>query len=323
MAAILGRNAFLGYVVESIWGTAVSPRTHFYRAMSLDFAATPKIASSPVLAQSSGAFMRRSHFQERVEAGGSFRVQFGYEGIGPLLTQIMGADPTTGAPSGGIYPHTWLLGTDLKSATLHAGRGFGVGGSTAQGETFEGCSFTRATLGIETGGLMYYEAEVIAETSGGVTTLDTPTFPVELPILHHHGGTFSFNSASYRVMSARLTVDRHLERSFALGSLYTAQPTPTQEATVSLEIDVDVTNEALNTAFVAGTQGDITTTFTGTGSRSLAITGHNAYLESVGNAVSSFGRRKQTVRFMMEADDGGDYGLALVLSNTAATANAA
>lgn len=320
---LLARNSFLGYAVETTWGTAVSPRTHFFRVISLDLRSQDRKVGTPVLAQSSGSFMRRTHFVERNESGGSFRVQFGYEGCGPLLTQIMGADPTTGSPSGGIYPHTWLLGTDFRSATLHAGRGFGVGGSTAQGETFEGCSFTRATLGIETGGIMYYEADVIAETSGGVTTLDTPTFPVELPLLHHQGGTFTFNSATYKVMSARLTIDRKLARQYVLGSKYTQQPFPSDFASVMLELDVDISNEALNTAQLADTQGDITTTFTGTGSRSLAITGHNAYLDDVSNAVESMGRRKQTVRFMMEADDGGDYGLALLLSNTASQANAA
>lgn len=319
--SILGRGAFVGVGKETTRGTAVS-RTHYFRAHSVGLQSRDVNTGTPAMVQASASFMRRAHFVARHEAGGPFRVQFGYEGCGILLTMFMGDDPTTGSPSGGIYPHTWLLGTDLNAYTVAAARGTGVGGATAQQELFEGFQVSRATLGIEAGGLMYMEIDGIAEKGAGPSSLDTPTFPAELPVLHHQGGTLTFNSATYKVRSLRVIVDRKLERTYLLGSDECGLATPSDHTDVIVEADIYVENEVLLTAQLAGTQGDLTTSFTGSGSRALAITAQNAYLDNVGNTVDRVGARYQTVRFLCESD-GSDEGLAIVLSNTQATAEAA
>ena len=82
---------------------------------------------------------------------------------------------------------------------------------------------------------------------------------------------------------------------------------------VMFECELIARSDALQVAALAGTQGDATITFTD-GTRSLAITLHNATIMDYADPISGVGVIRQKVRFQGFAD-GTKHGLGIVLTN--------
>ncbi len=312
----LGNGTAIGIGEESTWGTAVS-RTHWFRAISESMKRTVTKSPRPVLSEASASRNRRSHYIASDMAGGSFEILMGYEGAGLLLKHILGGSPaTTGSSS--PYTHTYKLAAAPQTGlTIEVKRGNGTS------EVFEGCKISKATFKIEAGGLMRVTCDVIAQTSGGRTSAGSPTFTTnELDVIHHQAGSLSWNSNSYTPKAIEVTIDNKMATRQLLGSKLTAEPKPSDFLDVMIKVDLEWENDNLNGSLTADDAADLSITFTGEGSRTIAFTAHNAFLEDVSDPVSSVGVIAQSGTFRAQSD-GTDEGLAIVIANTQSSATAA
>ena len=308
----LGRTAALGIAAESTWGTAVS-RTVWFPLVRESMARKVTKTKIPVLSDGVLA-TQRAHFIERDEAGGTVEILCTYEGFGLLWQHAMGT-VATGAPSGGIYPHTYTRAASLPTGlTMEIVRGNG------SSEVFEGCKISKMTVKIAAGGLMMVTLDIIGETSGGRASAGTPSYTTsrDLRVLHSQAGQFGWNSVNYDLFSLELSIDNRLERWYTLGSALTSQPQRTGYANITLKAELGWSSNAFNTALTADTEADGTITFTGGGSRSIAITLQNAYIDDVSDPVDGPGILKQSATFIGQ-DDGTDAGLKVIVSNTQST----
>lgn len=314
----LGNSAAAGFGEETTWGTAVS-RTHWFRLISESMKRTVGKVPRPVLSEASSSRNRKSHYTKEDKAGGSIEILVGYEGFGLLLKHILHGSPSTTGPSGGIYTHTYKLASAPPTGglTIEIRRGNGTA------EVFEGCRITKATFKLEAGGLMRVTLEIIAETSGGRVSAGSPTFTTnELDVIHHQAGSVSWNSQTYTPKSLEFMVDNKFATRQLLGSSLTKEPKPSDFVDVLCKLDLEWENDNLNTGLTADTESDLTITFTGTASRTIAFTLHNAFLEDVADPVNTVGVISQNASLRGQSD-GTDEGFQVVIANTQSSATAA
>lgn len=137
-----GRGAVIGLGEESTWGTAVS-RTNWRPLISTDLTRTIEKVPRPSLRVGAAGAMRRAHYVQADNAGGSFEIEATYENVGLLIKHIMGTVATTGS---GPYTHTYTFADDVPTGlTIENVRGTGTS------EVFEGCRINTATLAVSAG----------------------------------------------------------------------------------------------------------------------------------------------------------------------------
>lgn len=312
----VGRGTAAGFGAESTWGTPVS-RTIWMELVSESMAHKVEKAARGTLAESAGSLLRRSHIKRAVTAGGTIEVVVTYEGFGLLMKHGTWADPTTGTISGGVYPHTYKLAASPPAAglTVEIIRGDGTA------EVFAGCRIAKMTIKIEAGGLLRCSLDLIAKQSAGRTSAGTASYTGsrDLDVMHYDAGTVGWNSGTTVPKSLEFTIDHKMARRQLLGSLYTPDPKPSDYGDVMLKMDHEWNNDDIIAAYVADDTGDLTVTFTGTGSRDIVFTMHNAYIEDAADPISSVGIVGQTATFKAQSD-GTDLGLAIVIHNTQSSA---
>lgn len=314
----LGRGLAIGIAEESIWGTPVA-RTHWFRGISESLKRTVTKRPRPVLSEATGSRNRRTRYVEQDNAGGSFEILMGYEGVGLLLKHILHGTPATTGPVGSIYEHTYGLGINPPAGglTIEVIRGNGTA------EVFEGCRITKATFKLEAGGLMRVSCDVISETSGGRVAAGTATYtPNEMDIVHHEGGTVSWNSQNYTPKSLEFSIDNKISTRYLIGSKLTKDPKPSDFVEVTCKLDLEWENDNLNTGLTADLESDLSISFSGPGSRVLTFNLHNAYIDEVSDPISAVGVVSQSATFRGQSD-GSDEGLTIVIENTQTTATAA
>ena len=315
----LGRFAAVGIGVESTWGTAVA-RTVWFRLVSESMKRSVKKERRGHLYEATGSGNIKNHFISSDEAGGSFEILCGYEGLGLLLNHALWKTPTTVDNMDGTYTHTYKLNATPPTGglTIEIIRGTGTA------EVFEGCRISKITLKIEAAGLMRVTCDVIAETSGGRVSAGSPTFTANDPldVIHHQAGTVAWNSLTLTPKSVEFTLDHKLARRQLLGSKLTKDPAPSDFAEVMLKLDHEWAADGLNAGLTADTESDLTMSFTGVAGRIFGIAFHNAYLDDVSDPVSAVGVISQSATFRAQSD-GTDEGLALTITNTQSTAVAA
>lgn len=313
----VGAGLAIGVGRESTWGVAVS-RTHWYRGVSSTLARTVTTVRRPHLHRGSSSRNARESYVSSDTVTGQIEIELAYEGCGPILQEILHGTPSTGSPSGGLYPHTFLLAANPPTGGLTIEVIHGNGDA----EVFEGCRVTKATARLTPGDVLRVVLDIIGETSGGLTTAGSATFSSnDVPILHDQIGQLAFNSQNYDLRSLELVVDNKFASRPHLGSKLTKEPVP-GTIEIKLTVEVDWLNNNLYTAYLASTQADVTFTFTGTGSRSAAFTLHNCIAETYSKPINTPDVLRQKVTFAAFRD-ATDQGLALVLTNTQATALAA
>lgn len=310
MAAV-GRTAALGLGEESTWGTAVA-RTTWRPAISSGLQRRIQRSPVPDLHSSAGnSAMRRRHFDGLEEAGGPNRLVSTYENMGMWLKHALGTLATTGT---GPYTHTYTLAEALPTGlTIEL-----VRGTATNSEVFEGCQVASAVWEVSSGGVMFFDPEIIAETAAARGSAGTPSFgSAESPVLHSQAGQFSFNSANYDLVSARLSLDNALVRRNFLGSALTKVPERGDFQTVEITVTVEA-QDALYTALLADTTSDAAITFTGLVNNSMAITVHNGWISEASDPITEAGITRQTVTIMGESD-GTDEGLEIIVINDIAS----
>jgi hypothetical protein len=316
-ASFLGIGSFVGLVEESTWGTAVSPRTKFFRLLpGANVTRDVQRSGRNPMSYPGSIPMQQAFVDERDNAGGSFAVLAGYQSLGIFLKHLLG---TAGTPAGG--PTTYATEYTL-TAALPTGLTMHFGSPQGSGETFEGCLINRGTLAVEAGGQTRFSVdEFIAETSGGRTSPDTTTFGSADQIIdHHHFGGLSWDGDSYATLkSFSLSVNNGLQRRPVVGSKYTARPTRSGLIAVEAQVQVEI-DDQFYTDWLAGVQDDagaIVATYDANTSMTVEL--QNFYLSRVSAPIQGPGLLTSTLTFVAQGD-GTDHGLKVTLENASASA---
>ena len=313
MALQFGRSAFIKYEQESTYGTAVTPSIS-NRVTSVSLSRSQERERTTHLSQSDAAFAVAT-FDAFEQAGGSVEMPLFYKGMGMLFKAAIGGTPAT--TGGGPYTHAFEPTTVLPSMTMSFQRG------TGSVETFEGVMVTSMTISCEAGAEASASFEFIAETASARTTAITPSFGDGAQVFHHQAGTLDFNGVNYTVRSFEFTVDNKLERVNNLGSKLTGQPQISDVREVTITATLDLSDNNLYNAQLAGTQSDVSLTFTA-GGDSMTFLLRNAKIMDYSDDVTSFGRIERTVSFFGLADVGAAetaFKLTMVNDNANATSN--
>jgi hypothetical protein len=316
MASIYhGRGAAIGFGAESTYGTAVS-RTNWRPLISSSLTRTIEKVPRPTLRVGSAGAMRRSHYVQSDNAGGSFSVEASYESIGLLLHNLLGASSsTTGSAP---YTHTYTIADDVPTGlTIENVRGTGTS------EVLEGCRLNSGTFAVSAGGVMTCEFDVIGETGAATPrgSAGTPNFSTtDAPILHSHAGQLSWNSATYDLIDMSLTVNNALAVRQHLGSSVTAKPLRSDFQSIEMSVTVEVEDQ-LYADFISDAESNATLSFVN-GFREFNVELHNAYLSAASDPISDANVVRQSLTFIAQSD-GTNEGLKLTVKNdnSSATAN--
>lgn len=315
MPPYVGRGGAIGAGEESSWGSEAS-RTKWWPVESNDLERALRREPVAVLVGASGAATRREHYAAEEMSEGTIRLPWSYQDMGLLLKHALGSS-SSGTPSGGLTAHTYSLAASLPAGlTLESVRGNNSGGA----EEFYGGKINLLRLSCEANGYMVGEIGVMAKTGGTRASGSSPTYATPYRILHSHAGQMGFNSANYRLRRFTLTVDNKLAKVNELGSLYTAEPERGDYTEILFEAELHYTGDALYTAHLAGTESDLTLTFTDpVNNYVFAITVHNAVIHECAAPVNGVGLLTQRVVFRGYTD-GTNHGVSIVVTNSQSTA---
>ena len=305
-----GRSAFIKYDEETTYGTAVTTSIS-NRVTSVSLSRSQERERTTHLSQSSAAFAGAT-FDGFEQAGGTIEMPVFYKGMGQLLKAAIGGTPaTTGS---GPYTHVFEPTTVLPSLTIDFQRG------TGSVETFEGAMVTSMTISCEAGAEASASFEILAETAAARTTAITPTFGDGAQVFHHQAGTLDFNGVNYTVRSFEFSIDNKLERVNNLGSKLTGQPQISDVREVTITATLDLSDNNLYNAQLAGTQSDVSLTFTA-GADTMTFLLRNAKITEYSDDVNSFGRIERSVSFFGLADiNAAETAFKLTMVNDAANA---
>lgn len=304
----IGHLAQLSAGVESTAGTPVS-RTVGMRIVSVDFAPKLKKSALKNLTGDGTVAVATGTLAEAIDVSGNVKAQACYQGgmLGLLLELAMGSGSNTTTGSG-PYTHTMVLAPNQNTATVAIERG-----NSGSDDLLNGVKVSKFVLSVQTGQAMEVSADFVGMSyaSRAGVAKSTPATPYY--IKHNHVGTIGFDSAAYVASSFTLTIDRKTAPLMELGSLTSAEPMPTDMLEVMVEAEIVVRDNALQSAALAETSGDLTCTITD-GTRSLAVTLHNAQIMEQSDPISSVGVIKQKVKWQ-GFGDGTNHGLSVVLTN--------
>ena len=306
----LGFGAYIGVGIESTYGTAVS-RTRWMRPTSIGLARTIRNAVQPDLSGEIDSYAPLFTYSEGEESGGTIEGYLAYNDYVAtiLLKMAFGACTDAGANP---YTHTYVPSKTIGSMTIEQG-------SKDFAEVFEGCQVNSIEISWEVGRVATISAEIIAETSGGQTTVSSPTFIVPSFSLHNEVGTLSWNSVTSTLKRVKFKLNNNLQRRQQLGSDITAEPTKSGPLDLFLEIEKEKVALTMQTAYIAKTQADATITITKSASAALSITLHNALIESYNDTVGDVGPVMERIT-LRGYRDASDKGCSLVVTNANATA---
>ena len=312
----LGLYTVLAMALESTWGTAVTRNTGLY-LVDIDLKESPQIEPVGHLAAITDDSIVDDEFvQTKVDAGGSLTIEPAYDdGTVQLWAHALGAIATTG-PTSTQYTHTATMDRDgLAGLTMEP-----VYPEADDSEVFEGCKINTLEFSCSASSLARMKCDVIAEKSGGMTgSAPTVTMPTARePIRYSHAGQITWNSVGYDWTEFTLTVNRNLQRRPVQGSDYTGEPLPGGNMSVTVRMVIEWDSSAPYAALRAGTESDLTLTFTGTGDNSLAFTVHNARVVKADRPISGRGIVRQTVELRARISSG-KSGLAVVCKNDSST----
>lgn len=314
-----GFGATLGVGFESTWGTAVA-RTNWLRVKSCGLMrqrTKQAVEDLGSFGQASTAY--RQFFVESDFAGGSLSWNLSYNDTSvAMMRHLLGGNATTGA---GPFTHT-VTAASPQPAGLTIEQINGTHGFNSA-EVFEGCKLAGGRLSWEAGSLLTADVDVIAETSQGLVAAGTPTYTSGGEyVRHHHQAQATIGGTGIPLRSARITIDRGLERLHELGSLFTSEPVE-QRFMATIDVVAAWQQATFDSNYLADTQGSLVFTFTGASSpNALTITGHNCLVMDVSREVTRAGWVEERIQFRAFAD-ATNQGLtmAFVNSNALHTAN--
>jgi len=305
---------------EAAWGTEQATRSNALRLLA--WAVERKDIFEPrnhLGTNGATSTNSRNHYKRAIEVGGSFRTEAAYDdSTAMLLKYAFGAVATAGS---GPYTHTY---------TAEVPRDSGLKGLSLEGllgeqdaEIYLGCLFDSWRFRARAGEIAEFEWTLIGQTTDAETpsSQGSPTFSSNGEVMRFdHAGVFNFASANHTLVDIEFGMDKGMDRRMLLGSQTTAEPAPNGKLVIPVRMTVEYGVQAgMWAAYRAGTQGDATITFTGSGNNSAAFTLQNMYITNIGRQISGgAGIIRQTVDAVCESD-GTDEGIKLVLTNDNST----
>lgn len=307
MAAILGRDGCIKSGPESSYGSAVS-RTVTHEVSSFSgFYGKQKMKARESLNQPAG-FARGFYFVG-IEVMGSIETECTYENMGVFYYAALGASGSSGS---GPYTHTYTCDTSIPSYTLEP-----IRGSAANTTLVVGAMCTKLALEFAANECLKLKTDWIAKSSDAVASAGSPSYGTGRSIAcAYQLGTVTINSINYAVKSCSIQIDNDLKRRPIAGSQYTSEPYVGSRAVmVDLEVEYDTTvAEAPYTTNLAGTQHDVTLTFTGSGNNTLVVNLYNLAFDDVGMDVPNVGLLTQKLK-LVGYTDGTDHAIRVVVTN--------
>jgi hypothetical protein len=294
MALQFGRSAFIKYAKETTYGQAITT-TVSNRVSSVSLERSQERERTTHLSQGDAAFATDT-FDGFEQSGGSIELPLFYQGNGLLIEVGVGANvATTGTgPFTHVYePRDISTSPTLDSLTIDFQRG------TGSSELFEGCMVSSMTISCEAGGEASLSVDILAETAQSRAGAITPNFGSGVQVFHHQvtNAGLSFDSVNYKIRSFEFSLDNKLERVNNLGSKLTGQPQISDVREVTITATLDLEDNNLYNAQLAGTQGSVQVVFTN-GSQTIEFLLRNAKIIDYSDDVNSFGRVERTVTFM-------------------------
>jgi hypothetical protein len=315
-----GGGTVLGVGKESTLGTAVSASiTLPVGEVKLD--QVSRIDEAGDLWSGAGDVATELHELQR-DVSGSMSLLLSYSGLGLLWEAFFGTI-STGAESGGVYPHTYTLSRSASVPSLTLIEADKDPGGTDYLRTWAGvvCVDLEVSIPANQIGTVRASLAGVALDSYSSGTPDAPAAPSRVKA--NQLNTLTWNSVSYlsKTVSVKLKGTTGLQAQHVQGTLVASGFAPSGRRQLTAELTLLLTpaqTSTLQSGLSAGTQSDLVIKYAGPSSQDMQFTLHNAQLMSITKPASKFGARETTVMFK-GTDDGSDRGLALLIHNANAS----
>ena len=290
-----GRGAFIKIGEESTYGTIAGSMGVDNRIISASFQKTQEKERKTHLSQSGSGGFQNGHFEAFLNVGGSIDLPLLYEGSGILLKAAVGNATSTGS---GPYEHLYVPSSDGTVPSLSIGLQRGTGSK----EIFLGCKVSSMTISGSAGEEITASFDIIAQDANARAAAYTSSFGSGRQMFHFECGELSYNSATYAMKSFEFTLDNKLERRNVLGDKKTLEPVVSDVKDVTLSVTLEMEDNNLFDAYIAGTQSDVVFTLTNSDSDACEITIRNCYITDYSDDINTFGAIERTMTFVGESD---------------------
>jgi len=260
MALQFGRGGFIKIGEETTYGTIAASTPVNNRIISASFQKTQEKERKTHLSQSGAGGFQNGHFEAFLNVGGSIDLPLLYEGSGMLLKASLGAVTTTdlGVSEDPRYQHDYEPASDGELPSLSVGLQRGTGSY----EVFLGCKVASMSISGSAGEEVTASFELIAQDANSRGAATTSSFGSGRQIFHYESGDLNYNSATYKMKSFELSLDNKLERRNVLGDKKTLEPITNDIREITLSVTLEMEDNALYDAYLAGTQSDVEFSFT-------------------------------------------------------------
>lgn len=290
-----GRGAFIKIGEESTYGTIAGAMGVDNRIISASFQKTQEKERKTHLSQSGSGGFQNGHFDAFLNVGGTIDLPLLYEGSGMLIKAAVGNATTSGS---GPYEHLYIPSTDGSVPSLSIGLQRGTGSK----EIFLGCKVSSMTISGSAGEEITASFDIIAQDAQARAAAYTSSFGSGRQMFHFECGTLSYNSATYAMKSFEFTLDNKLERRNVLGDKKTLEPVVSDVKDVTLSVTLEMEDNNLFDAYIAGTQSDVVFTLTNSDGDACEITIRNCYIIDYDDSINTFGPIERTMVFVGESD---------------------
>ena len=301
MALQFGRGGFIKIGEETTYGTIAASTPVNNRIISASFQKTQEKERKTHLSQSGAGGFQNGHFEAFLNVGGSIDLPLLYEGSGMLLKASLGAVTTTdlGVSEDPRYQHDYEPASDGELPSLSVGLQRGTGSY----EVFLGCKVASMSISGSAGEEVTASFELIAQDANARGSSTTSSFGSGRQIFHYESGDLNYNSATYKMKSFELSLDNKLERRNVLGDKKTLEPITNDIREITLSVTLEMEDNALYDAYLAGTQSDVEFSFTNSPDGDICnILIRNCYITDYDDAINTFGALERTMTFVGEGD---------------------
>ena len=303
-----GRSGFIRSGEESSYGSASGSKTVFSRIVSASLQSTQERERKTFLSHSSAAF-QAGHFDVFNVVGGSIELPLFYSGSGIYLKAACGTVTDSSTGGSPAEKHQYIPSATLPSLTIDLQRG------TGSVEEFLGCMVSSLTISGAAGEEVMMSVEIIAQSATARAAAISPSFGTGSQIFHFENDSnkLAFNGANYAVKSFEFSLDNKLDRRNVLGSKQTLQPAISDVREVQLTVTLEMENDTLYNAMLAGTTSDVSVKFVRSDAN-FEILLRNAYIIDYSDPINNFGPLERTLTFVGESDSS-DEAFELIIEN--------
>ena len=302
---IAGSKVAMG--VETDFGTAVST-TLSCRFESDDTDERPETVY-PGLLDTEGEQSEAVLIATRVDGSTKFPAGYQNAGLGMHLYGALGARSTAGS---GPYAHTFTTDKDLPSFTREV-----VIGDSGKSLTEYGMRINTFDLTVEARGLGSVTVGWLGKGANARDTTGTIPAYVGSPyrVKGLHGGTLSFNSATYVIKRLSFKVNNKLTELSEYGDLESGDIYIDGMREITAEVTFNERAHTLHAAMQAGTKAAFSIAYTDS-TRSLTINGSTVQIVDYRAPLDGKGPVEATATFRFLADvSGGTKACSVVLVN--------